>query len=56
VTGSCVLRETILGAVRGWSARFSIYLSIYLLGRIRSLRGTCVPSQATQLPLSPWRL
>ena len=53
MTGSCVLRETILGAVRGWSARFSIYLSIYLslgqdpvpAGHVRAVSGH------TQLPL-----
>jgi hypothetical protein len=28
VTGSCVLRETILRVVRGWSARYFIYLFI----------------------------
>jgi hypothetical protein len=28
VTGSCVLRETILRLVPGWSARFGLYLSI----------------------------
>jgi hypothetical protein len=50
VTDSCVLRETILKVVRSWSARFSIYLSIYLsyLSIYRSICARRRPQHVTQ--------